>query len=49
MGLEDERETKPALTALRESGIDIEGPFPPDTLFVESIRNRYDGLGDHVP
>ena len=44
MGLEDERETKPALTALRESGIDIEGPFPPDTLFVESIRNRYDGL-----
>ena len=44
MGLEDERETKPALTALRKSGIDIEGPFPPDTLFVESIRNRYDGL-----
>ena len=43
MGLE-ERETKPALTALRKSGIDIEGPFPPDTLFVESIRNRYDGL-----
>ena len=39
MGLEDERET-----ALRKSGIDIEGPFPPDTLFVESIRNRYDGL-----
>ena len=44
MGLEDERETMPALSALRESGIDIEGPFPPDTLFVESIRNRYDGL-----
>lgn len=44
MGMEDEHETKPALAELRKAGIDIEGPFPPDTLFVESIRSRYDGL-----
>ena len=44
MGMEDERETKPAIAELRASGIDVEGPFPPDTLFVESTRSRYDGL-----
>lgn len=44
MGIEDERETKPAIAELRASGIDVDGPFPPDTLFVESIRSRYDGL-----
>ena len=44
MGMEDERETKPAVAELRKAGIDIDGPFPPDTLFVKSIRSRYDGL-----
>ncbi len=44
MGDEDERETKPALAELRASGVDIDGPFPPDTLFVASIREKYDGL-----
>lgn len=44
MGKEDERETKPALAELRGMGIDIDGPFPPDTLFIESTRAKYDGL-----
>ncbi len=44
MGEEDEHETKPALAELRATGIDIDGPLPPDTLFVKSIRSRYDGL-----
>lgn len=44
MGREDEEATKPALAELRAAGIDIDGPFPPDTLFIESSRNRYDGL-----
>lgn len=44
MGVEDERETKPAIAELRAAGIDVDGPFPPDTLFVESTRSRYDGL-----
>ena len=44
MGQEDERETKPALAELRNMGIDIDGPFPPDTLFLEPTRSKYDGL-----
>jgi len=44
MGREDERETKPALAELRKMGIDIDGPFPPDTLFLEPTRSKYDGL-----
>lgn len=44
MGLEDEKNTKPALAQLRAEGMDIEGPFPPDTLFVKSARERFDGL-----
>ena len=44
MGLEDEKNTKPALEQLRQEGMNIEGPFPPDTLFVKSTRERFDGL-----
>ncbi len=44
MGSEDEENVKPALAELRRRGIDIDGPFPPDTLFIESTRRRYDGL-----
>ncbi len=34
----------PALDELRREGIDIEGPFPADTLFVPRLRARFDGL-----
>jgi 4-hydroxythreonine-4-phosphate dehydrogenase len=44
MGHEDEDIVKPALARLNAEGIRIEGPFPPDTLFIESIRNRFDGI-----
>ncbi|MEI8247473.1 MAG: 4-hydroxythreonine-4-phosphate dehydrogenase PdxA [Lentisphaerota bacterium] len=44
MGCEDEEVVKPALRRLREQGINIEGPFPPDTLFIENIRTRFDGI-----
>jgi 4-hydroxythreonine-4-phosphate dehydrogenase len=44
MGDEDEEVVKPALKKLRKEGINIEGPFPPDTLFIENIRTKYDGL-----
>ncbi|OGV38567.1 MAG: 4-hydroxythreonine-4-phosphate dehydrogenase PdxA [Lentisphaerae bacterium GWF2_45_14] len=44
MGSEDEKVVKPALEKLRKSGMDIEGPFPPDTLFIEKIRSRFDGI-----
>jgi len=44
MGSEDEEVVKPALRLLRNRGINIEGPFPPDTLFIENIRTRFDGI-----
>ncbi|NOY75215.1 MAG: 4-hydroxythreonine-4-phosphate dehydrogenase PdxA [Kiritimatiellaeota bacterium] len=44
MGGEDESVTKPAVLALVEAGIDIEGPFPSDTLFIDSILSRFDGI-----
>ena len=44
MGTCDEEAVKPALARLRNEGILIDGPFPPDTLFIESTRSRYDGI-----
>jgi 4-hydroxythreonine-4-phosphate dehydrogenase len=44
MGSEDEKKVKPALNELRQEGIKIDGPFPPDTLFIESTRKKYDGI-----
>ncbi|WDE97381.1 4-hydroxythreonine-4-phosphate dehydrogenase PdxA [Lentisphaera profundi] len=44
MGREEIETVIPALEILRSEGIDIEGPFPPDTLFVPAIRARFDGF-----
>ena len=44
MGKEDEETVKPAVRALANEGLDIQGPFPPDTLFIESIRSQFDGI-----
>jgi len=44
MGIQDEEVVKPALEKLRADGMNIDGPFPPDTLFIESTRKRYDGI-----
>ena len=44
MGIEDENIVKPALEKLRGKGMNIDGPFPPDTLFIEETRERYDGI-----
>ena len=44
MGMEDEQVVKPAIRALENEGIDIKGPFPPDTLFIENIRSQFDGI-----
>ena len=44
MGREDEDVVKPAVRALADEGILIQGPFPPDTLFIESIRSQFDGI-----
>lgn len=44
MGTSDEEVVKPALEKLRANGMSIDGPFPPDTLFIESTRKQYDGI-----
>jgi len=44
MGTEDELVVKPAIETLRKAGLDVEGPFPSDTLFLESIRTRFDSI-----
>ncbi len=44
MGREDEEVVKPALDFLRREGVDIAGPFPPDTLFIKSTLDKFDGV-----
>ncbi|HBC86402.1 MAG TPA: 4-hydroxythreonine-4-phosphate dehydrogenase PdxA [Lentisphaeria bacterium] len=44
MGKEEIRIIIPALSKLRKKGIRIDGPFPPDVLFIDVIRNNYDGI-----
>jgi len=44
MGTRDEEVVKPTLEILRNKGMLIDGPFPPDTLFIKSTRTQYDGI-----
>ncbi len=44
MGDEEGKTIVPALEELRDSGVSIDGPYPPDVLFIERIRSKYDGL-----
>ncbi len=44
-GDEESRIIEPAMVMARELGIEVEGPFPADTLFSQAIRtNKYDGI-----
>jgi 4-hydroxythreonine-4-phosphate dehydrogenase len=42
LGREDIEIVAPAVAALREAGIAATGPLPPDTMFHEAARQRYD-------
>jgi 4-hydroxythreonine-4-phosphate dehydrogenase len=42
MGDEEATVIGPAIAALRAEGIDAAGPWPPDTMFTEEARARYD-------
>jgi len=44
MGHEDEEVTKPAIKNLITAGVKVEGPFPPDTLFIKETLDRFDGI-----
>ena len=41
-GWEEEREITPAIEEAKELGIDIDGPVPPDTVFVKCYAGQYD-------
>jgi 4-hydroxythreonine-4-phosphate dehydrogenase len=42
LGTEEATLIQPAIVALRAEGIDVSGPWPPDTMFTVSARARYD-------
>jgi 4-hydroxythreonine-4-phosphate dehydrogenase len=42
LGSEEATLVQPAIDALRAEGIDVSGPWPPDTMFTAAARARYD-------
>ena len=42
MGSEEQTIIMPAMERLRADGIDVRGPYPPDTMFTEAARAGYD-------
>ena len=42
MGSEEASIIQPAIDQLRAEGMDVTGPYPPDTMFTEAARARYD-------
>ncbi len=44
MGKEENKVIIPALRKLRGMGLKIDGPFPPDIIFLDAIRNNYNGI-----
>ena len=43
-GEEEEREIIPAISECRDRGIDVSGPFSPDTIFLRGHRGEFDGV-----
>jgi 4-hydroxythreonine-4-phosphate dehydrogenase len=44
LGTEEQQVIQPALEACRAAGIDVEGPYPADTLFVRASRGEFDAV-----
>lgn len=42
LGCDEALIIEPALSALRQDGIHVSGPWPPDTMFTRTARARYD-------
>jgi 4-hydroxythreonine-4-phosphate dehydrogenase len=42
MGREEITLIRPAIEALRREGVEVSGPWPPDTMFTEAARRQYD-------
>jgi 4-hydroxythreonine-4-phosphate dehydrogenase len=44
LGLEDETVLRPAVRVARDRGIDVQGPFPGDTIFGRAVRGEFDAV-----
>lgn len=42
MGDEEERLIEPAIRAAREAGLNVDGPFPPDAIFMRALAGEFD-------
>ena len=42
LGTEESTLVRPAIEVLRAEGVDVSGPWPPDTMFTAAARARYD-------
>jgi 4-hydroxythreonine-4-phosphate dehydrogenase len=43
-GREDLEEIKPAIELARAEGMEVAGPLPPDTVFLDVLKGRYDAV-----
>jgi 4-hydroxythreonine-4-phosphate dehydrogenase len=43
-GDEEEKEILPAIDDAKAEGINVSGPFPPDTIFMDVLKGRYDAV-----
>jgi len=44
MGREDDEVLAPAIEACARRGIDVQGPFPADTVFLRAVRGEFDAV-----
>jgi len=44
LGTEDREVIRPAVERARSRGVDIDGPFPGDTVFVRAVRGSFDAV-----
>jgi 4-hydroxythreonine-4-phosphate dehydrogenase len=43
-GIEDIEEIVPAVSQAQAAGMDVTGPFPPDTIFMDMLKKKYDAV-----
>jgi 4-hydroxythreonine-4-phosphate dehydrogenase len=43
-GDEEERIISPAILMAKDQGIDVTGPYPPDTVFLSAVNGRFDAV-----
>jgi 4-hydroxythreonine-4-phosphate dehydrogenase len=41
-GTEEIKEIIPAIKEMKGKGLNVEGPFPPDTIFLQAVEGKYD-------